>query len=165
MSEIQHIQISPKGAELTSIIANEREYIWQGVPAYWARRAPILFPIVERLANDTLRIDGRGYIMKQHGFAHDAEFVQRDGRYVLAKDGRDNYPYKYELAVCYNVEGNTLTCKWQVKNCDDKTMYFQIGVHPAFMLPDYNATDGIHGYIQFYDANNNIVLPLLFNRL
>lgn len=165
MSKIQSIQVSSHGAELQSLIANGREYLWQGDPAYWARRAPILFPIVGRLANDTLRIDGREYTMKQHGFARDAEFVQRDGKYVLSEDGRDNYPYKYELAVCYTVEGNTLTCNWQVKNCDDKTIYFQIGAHPAFMLPDYNAADEIHGYIQCYDADSNIVSPLLFNRL
>ena len=165
MSKIQSIQVSTHGAELQSLIANGREYLWQGDPAYWGRRAPILFPIVGRLAKDILRIDGREYTMKQHGFARDAEFVQCDGKYVLAEEGRDNYPYAYELSVCYTIEGNTLVCKWQVKNCGNKPMFFQIGAHPAFMLPDYNAADEIHGYIQCFDADNNIVSPLLFNRL
>lgn len=165
MSQIQSIQVSPHGAELKSLIANGREYLWQGNPAFWGRRAPILFPIVGRLANDTLRIDGREYTIKQHGFARDAEFGQHDGKYVLAEKGRDNYPYAYELSVCYAIEGNNLMCDWQVKNSGDKTMFFQIGAHPAFLLPDYNAADEIHGYIQCYDADNNIVSPLLFNRL
>lgn len=165
MSEIQSIQVSPHGAELQSLIANGREYLWQGNPAFWGRRAPILFPIVGRLANDTLRIDGCEYTMKQHGFARDTEFIHREGKYVLAEDGRDNYPYAYELSVCYAIEGNNLMCDWQVKNCGAKTMYFHIGAHPAFILPDYNAADEIHGYIQCFDAYDNTVSPLLFNSL
>ena len=165
MSTIQSIQVSTHGAELQSLVANGREYLWQGDPAYWGRRAPILFPIVGRLAKDTLRIDGREYTMKQHGFARDTEFVYRDGKYVLAEDGRDNYPYAYELSANYIVEGNTLNCNWKVENRGDKTMYFQIGAHPALLLPEYNEADKTHGYIQCFDADNNIVSPLLFHRL
>lgn len=159
------ISVSNKGAELTSIVASGREYLWQGDQKFWGRRAPILFPIVGKLADDKLRINGYEYTMKKHGFARDTEFVQRDGWYVLAENGRDDYPYAYELAVNYEVDGDTLTCNWQVKNCGDKTMFFQIGAHPAFVLPDYDANDAIHGYIQCYDANNNMVSPLVFSTL
>ena len=162
---IQQIQVSTHGAELQSLMANGREYLWQGNPEFWGRRAPILFPIVGRLANDTLRIDGREYMMKQHGFARDADFIERDGWYVLAEECRDNYPFAYELAVRYTIEGNTLICYWQVKNQGDKTMFFQIGAHPAFLLPEYNAAEEIHGYIQCYDANGKIVSPMVFNCL
>lgn len=160
------IQVSTHGAELQSLLANGREYLWHGDPEFWGRRAPILFPIVGRLADDTLRIDGREYRMKQHGFARDAEFVRCDEKYVLVENGyRENYPYAFELVAEYTTQGNTLICDWQVTNRDDKTMYFQIGAHPAFMLPDYNATDGVHGYIQCFDANDKIVSPMVFNCL
>lgn len=163
---IEQILVSTLGAELQSLVANGHEYLWQGDPAFWGRRAPILFPIVGRLADDTLRIDGREYRMKQHGFARDAEFVRCDGKYVLVEDGyRENYPYAFELVAEYTTQGNTLICDWQVTNRDDKTMYFQIGAHPAFMLPDYNATDGVHGFVQCYDANDKIVSPMVFNCL
>lgn len=165
MCNIQSIQVSTRGAELQSLVANGREYLWQGNPAYWGRCAPILFPIVGKLANDTLRIDGREYTMKQHGFARDTEFVYRFEKYMLAEDGRDNYPYAYELSANYIAERNTLNCNWEVKNRGSNTMYFQIGAHPAFLLPEYNEADEIHGYIQCFDADNNIVSPLLFNRL
>ena len=67
--------VSNHGAELQSIRFEGREYLWQGDPAYWGRRAPILFPIVGKVAGDLLRVDGQSYPMKQHGFARDAEFV------------------------------------------------------------------------------------------
>ena len=124
-----------------------------------------MFPIVGKLADDKLRINGREYTMKQHGFARDTEFTERDGWYVLTEKGRENYPYAYELAVNYKVDGNTLTCNWRVTNCGDETMYFQIGAHPAFLLPDYDAKDAIHGYIQCYDANDNVVSPMVFSTL
>lgn len=159
------ISVSHKGAELQSLIANGREYLWQGAPAFWGRRAPILFPIVGKLADDKLHIKGHEYSMKQHGFARDTDFIQRDGWYVLAENGRENYPYAYELAVNYRIDGNTLTCHWRVKNHGDETMYFQIGAHPAFIMPEYDANDAIHGYIQCYDENNNIVSPMVLNTL
>lgn len=159
------ISVSHKGAELQNITANGREYLWQGDPKFWGRRAPILFPIVGKLADDNLRVNGHEYTMKQHGFARDTEFVEQDGKYVLTENGRDDYPYAYELAVKYLVDGNTLTCNWQVTNRGDDTMYFQIGAHPAFLLPEYEAKDAIHGYIQCYDAENNIVSPMVFSTL
>ncbi|MCR5239316.1 MAG: aldose 1-epimerase family protein, partial [Prevotella sp.] len=37
------VVISEKGAELQSIKdANGKEYLWQGDPAFWPRRSPIL---------------------------------------------------------------------------------------------------------------------------
>lgn len=165
MNEIQSIQVSTHGAELQSLAANCREYLWQGNPVFWGRRAPILFPIVGRLANDTFRIEGKEYTMKQHGFARDAEFVERDGWYVLAEEGRDNYPYVYELAVKYVIVGNTLNCNWRVKNCGKNNIHFQIGAHPAFLLPDYDAKDNLHSFIRFYDKNGNAISPLTYNYL
>lgn len=103
--------------------------------------------------------------MKQHGFVRDTEFVERDGWYVLAEEGRDNYPYAYELAVKYVIEGNTLNCNWQVKNCGENTMHFQIGAHPAFLLPDYDAKDNLHGFIHFYEKEGNSISPLIHNYL
>ena len=41
------VEISSLGAELQSIKdANGNEYLWDGDPKYWARRSPLLFPIV-----------------------------------------------------------------------------------------------------------------------
>lgn len=166
-----NISVSHNGAELQSIVAGGREYLWQGDPAYWGRRAPILFPIVGRLADDKLRINGHEYTMKQHGFARDAEFVEQDGWYVIARRNDEaihkyeNYPYDFDLRVRYKVDGNSLTCNWQVKNCGDKNMYFQIGAHPAFLLPDFDANDVLHGFIRFYDKKGNTISPLVHHYL
>ncbi len=160
MSEIQNIQVSNHGAELQSLFANGHEYLWQGDSKFWGRRAPILFPIVGRLAGDTLRVDGKEYSMKQHGFARDAEFVQEgENHYRMVKTSHANYLYDFDLFVEYHVEGDTLSCLWKVQNKGKEEIHFQIGAHPAFNLPDYKIEDEIHGYLQCIDANGQVILP------
>ena len=178
--------VSNHGAELQSIRFEGREFLWQGDPAYWGRRAPILFPIVGKVAGDLLRVDGQSYPMKQHGFARDADFVPvpemvtgpipemvtapvpepvegpAGSRFVMAGDGsRGNYPFKYGLSVRYHVEGKRLYCAWAVENRDGRDLHFQIGAHPAFNLPDYDPSDPVHGYIECHDADGRLVDPVL----
>ena len=171
IKDVIQYQIANHGAELQSLRLGNREYLWQGDPAYWGRRAPILFPIVGKVAGDTLRVDGHEYVMKQHGFARDAEFEPcgknpNGERYVMVGDGtRENYPYKYELAVTYRADGRRLYCQWEVTNRDERPMHFQIGAHPAFNLPDYAPADPVHGYLECYDAAGNVVVPMLTHYL
>lgn len=178
------LQVSPLGAELQSIVANGKEYLWQGCKEYWGRRASILFPIVGRVADDILRIDGKSYQMKQHGFARDTEFVpnkinsffslddsvQIDSEddvfgYTMSQGEFTNYPYRFELKANYIATEQSVICSWQVRNYDDKDMYFQIGAHPAFLLPDYSEADEIHGYLQYFDENGKVVNPIINNCL
>lgn len=180
-----HFEVDNHGAELKSLRYVDREYLWQGDPEFWGRRAPVLFPIVGRLVEDTLRIDGHNFKMKQHGFARDSEFVRSDGQQSLLKeayrhipeqngiirfsmvqgDYQNIYPYLFDLSVSYIPWDNTLVCSWQVTNHSNNSMYFQIGTHPAFMLPDYKEADEIHGFIQCYDVDGKVVSPIVCNYL
>lgn len=140
------IQTKKSGAELTSIQYNDKEMLFQGAQVldsngniYWKRQAPILFPIVGQLKNSQTQIEGKIYEMSQHGFARDMEFeevlkTKNKHHYVLKynEETLKKYPYKFELNVIYEVLEDTLTVTYQVKNIDDKTIYFGLGGHPAF---------------------------------
>lgn len=187
LSDMQNdlqITIAHHGAELVSIQYGGREYMWNGDTEYWGRIAPILFPIVGRLSGDTLRIKGREFQMKQHGFARDAEFSQSGIKvdsiigkvllqtcqpplkFIMSQYGKpQNYPYDFELSVSYEIQGQIVSCSWEVLNTGKETMHFQIGAHPAFMLPNYNANEAIHGYLQCYDVNNHVVSPFVTSYL
>lgn len=57
------VEVSEHGAELQSIKDNGgEEYLWQGDPAYWGRRSPILFPIVGTVCDNTCRVGERSII-------------------------------------------------------------------------------------------------------
>ena len=139
---------TPSGAELTSIKYHGEEFLHQGEKVldsngkvYWKRRAPILFPIVGSLKNNTTTINGEKFEMLQHGFARDMKFdilkiSEREHIYVLKynQETLKMYPFKFELYVSYLIDNNKLIVKYKVKNLDDKTMFFGIGGHPAFAI-------------------------------
>ncbi len=135
------VQVNDKGAELSSIRrkADGLEYMWQGDPAIWSGRAPILFPIVGRLMEDTYTYQGRQYTLPKHGFAKKKTFtlLQADATsllYALCSDDdtMKMYPFPFELRVEYRLTGNTLAVNQQVINQGKGEMYFSLGAHPAF---------------------------------
>ena len=68
-------EVKADGAELCSLRdASGAEVLWQAGPI-WPRHAPVLFPIVGRLKDDTLRHEGRAHRLTQHGFARDKRFA------------------------------------------------------------------------------------------
>ena len=163
------IEVAEHGAELTSLRCDGREYLWNGDAAYWNRHSPVLFPVVGKPYNNELHVDGKSYPMKQHGFARDSEFEQVEsdrgiGFRMKDTDRHDVYPYRFGLEVNYIIQGNGLWVCWYVENLDDCVMYYQIGAHPAFLLPDYNPADDIHGYIQ-YHYSEKAVSPMITSQL
>lgn len=136
-------RIDPLGAELLSLQDRAgREYMTDANPAFWAGHAPLLFPIVGRLNGDVLRVDGREYPMRQHGFARRMvwEIVGAGDDAVtfhLADTGetRDQYPFGFDLAVLHALEENRLSTVVRVGNPGDVPLPFSFGFHPAFAWP------------------------------
>lgn len=134
--------IRPGGAELTSLRNAENvELLWQAGPE-WPRHAPLLFPIVGRLTDDTLRHDGRDHRLTQHGFARDSQFdwVARDATRTHLRLGdsaatRAHYPFAFTLDQIYAVEGATLTATTIVANPGETVLPCAVGAHPAFAWP------------------------------
>ena len=137
------IEVSAFGAELQSIKdVNGKEYLWDGDESYWNRHSPILFPIVCGLWNNTYRIGEQHYKLSRHGFARDTAFTlvrQSNDRVTYAltdsDETRKDYPFHFNLSVTYRIEGNRIHVIWHIENTDQKTLPFQIGGHPAFLVP------------------------------
>ena len=169
------IQSKKSGAELTSIQYNGKEMLFQGAKVldsngniYWKRQAPILFPIVGQLKNSTTQIEGNSYQMSQHGFARDMDFEEisktETKHHYMLKNNEETlkkYPYKFELHVIYKIVEDTLIVTYQVKNMDNKTIYFGLGGHPAFNC-DYS--NGEYE-IEFSENEDKIVFLKLKNGL
>lgn len=158
-----YVEISAHGAELQSIKdADGREYLWQGDPAYWGRRSPILFPIVCGLWKDTYRLNGKEYHLNRHGFARDTDFklvAQGDRQVIYAihdtPETFEKYPFHFNLSVSYKLRDNQIHVVWHVENTDDKPIFFQIGGHPAFNVPGQLSNEPLKGRLRF-DAESPI---------
>ena len=150
------IQVSPHGAELCSIFANGKEYLWQADPAFWKRHSPILFPIVGSVWENEYRNEGIPYTLTQHGFARDMEFTlvsekEDEIHYRLISNGEtlQKYPFPFCLEIGYRIQGKQIEVIWKVKNTGDKEMHFQIGAHPAFYWPEFDANSLERGFFGF----------------
>ena len=145
-SATAHVEIAAHGAELTSFrhLATGCEYVWPADPAQWARHAPLLFPIVGRLPEDTYLHHGQAYKLPQHGFARDQEFqlLEHDAtsltfQLLASAASRAVYPFEFELRVRYELRATTLTVGWHVRNpaTASQDLLFSLGAHPAFNCP------------------------------
>lgn len=135
--------IDPLGAELHSLRdADGRELMTNADPAFWTGHAPILFPIIGALQDDTYRVDGTVYHMAKHGFARRRTFakVAQDDvsvRFELtdAAETRAAYPFAFVLHVEHRLDGATLHTEVGVTNRGASDLPASIGFHPAFAWP------------------------------
>jgi galactose mutarotase-like enzyme len=134
--------VKSDGAELCSLRdAEGTELLWQADPV-WPRHAPVLFPIVGRLKDDTLVHNGKSYRLTQHGFARDRRFawLNRSAtscRLVLHDDPetRAVYPFGFRFEVAFALDDDALEQTFTVVNTGREVLPASVGAHPAFVWP------------------------------
>ncbi len=140
-----HIEVESFGAELKVVRrkADNRDYMWYADKKYWGRTSPVLFPFVGSLKNKEYKLDGKAYPMGQHGFARDMEQTlisqTEDTVWFELKSNEDTmskYPFAFILNIGYRLTDNKVEVMWKVTNPDEKKLYFSIGAHPAFLIPE-----------------------------
>ena len=135
--------VDPLGAQLSILRdAQGRDLLWNGDPAVWAGRAPILFPIVGALNDGHFRWRGQRYALPRHGLARTRRFeLLRSGERELVFRLRFDdatlkvYPFRFELDVAFRMEGQSFEMKAAARNVGDEPMPVSMGFHPAFRWP------------------------------
>lgn len=131
------------GGELVSFRDRRgTEYIWNGDPAYWSGRNPVLFPIVGGLKDGRVDIGGRTFEMARHGFARRSEFkvAEQGGDFVEFELREDEetlrqYPFPFLLKVRHQLLEDGFSTRFTVANTGEMPMPFCIGAHTAFRCP------------------------------
>ena len=143
-SEYLIAEINELGAELFSLKSKRdgTEYLWQGNPEYWPGRSTVLFPICARLYEGRYFYRGKEYEMPIHGIAKLFEFhSEKNGDSEISltlkssPETKSYYPFDFEFAVRYSLNGNELKTEFEVKNTGCEVMYFSYGGHPGFNVP------------------------------
>jgi galactose mutarotase-like enzyme len=134
--------VALRGAEPLSWRVAGRELLWHGDPAYWAERAPILFPAIGASAAGIVRIGDQSFPMPRHGFARELPFavVERRPDAALLRLGESattlrHYPFRFRLDVAVALAANRLSLRFTVANADDHPMPYAVGFHPGFPWP------------------------------
>lgn len=157
------VKIDTLGAELISVKNKEtgREYMWDKHSDAWNKSSPILFPNIGALKNGKFSYNGKEYTGEKHGFAKNKEFkvikkTESEISFNLTwnNDTYVNYPFKFNLTLTYILNENELTMNYVIKNEDNKTIYFALGAHPAFM----GKKESLTGEKMGFNAGSNLVL-------
>ncbi|WP_051119628.1 aldose 1-epimerase family protein [Gillisia sp. CAL575] len=158
-NEFLSVGIKSIGAELCSIVnkLTGKEYMWQGDPAFWASHAPILFPIIGALKNDTYFVEGKEYHLPKHGFFRNNEAVvlkRHENDHLVfslkfSEEILEAYPFKFEFEVSFILKGKSLEVKHEVFNLDEEPIYFSVGGHPAFNVPLFPGETYEDYYLEF----------------
>lgn len=135
-------EIDPQGAELKRLVWDGAELLWEGDPAWWARTAPILFPVVGATAGGLIRVDGRIHAMPKHGFARDLpwflfERTEASATLRLADSDatRKAYPFAFRLDLTYALREDGLAMTARLHNPGANALPASFGFHPAFRWP------------------------------
>ncbi len=104
---------------------------------------PILFPICGNLPDNAYTVDGKQYTLKQHGFARELPWQvtaqNTDGKASITVTLESNqktkevYPFDFQLAFTYELQGDTLAVKQEYHNLSSTPMPFSAGFHPYFL--------------------------------
>lgn len=160
--------IKNAGAELFSLKSQDKEFIWEGNPAFWGKHSPVLFPIVGTLKNNTYTVLGQEYQLPRHGFARDMEFLlinktENSATFSLQSSAETlkKYPFEFELQLIYTLKESTLDIEYKVINKNKNKMPFSIGAHPAIALPgdfeNYSLKFEKEEVLQFSLLENDLV--------
>lgn len=166
---ILKVEVASKGAELQSLFHTgfQKEYLWNGDPAFWPKRSPVLFPIVGTLKNNSYIYQGKTYQLSRHGFARDMEFeVEAQSPKAISfllssnEETKKNYPFDFEFRIRYQISGDELSTEYQVTNTGAGFMFFSVGGHPAFRLPLTADTQFSDYYLRFDEKENLARWPI-----
>lgn len=157
------------GGELNNLISKKDnvEFLWNGDETYWKYHSPILFPIVGKVLNNKYRAENNEYELPQHGLARTREFnvIEKDDNHITfellwSEDTLKIYPYKFSLRLTYTLLENGVSVSYNVKNLDNKEIYFSIGGHPAFMCPLLDGEKFEDYYFQFNKKEDSDIMEL-----
>ena len=163
-NEKLEVKIAEFGAEIKSVLKDGVEYLWNSAPEIWGKSAPLMFPICGGLKDNKYIFEGKEYYLPKHGFAQTKMFTvesQDDTSAVfLLKDDektRESYPFSFELRVIYTLLEDSIKIGYEVKNLDNKTMYFNLGSHEAYYTPE-----GIEDYDIIFPEKETLTASYLY---
>ncbi|MGP7818217.1 aldose epimerase family protein [Niallia sp. 01092] len=146
--------IAPKrGGIVTSIGISGEEVLYLNEETFHNSESnvrggiPILFPICDRLKDETYTLNDKEYKMKNHGFARNlpwsVEKIDEDNSaitLVLESNAytKQQYPFDFKLTFEFVLEDGVFIIKQSYHNKSDEKLPFYAGFHPYFKAVNKN---------------------------
>ncbi len=143
-NEYLRVEIKQLGGEMISLFnkTTNTEMLWQGDPQFWNGQAPILFPTIGNLKNNTYIHNGEKYKLGRHGFARRSnewliEKVSNSeitATLAASKTSLEVYPFQFVLEVTYSLNEKRVIVNHKVINLGKEPLPFSIGGHTAYNI-------------------------------
>jgi galactose mutarotase-like enzyme len=142
-NDFLRIVVADKGAELQSLFIKDKniELLWQAGEA-WPKHAPVLFPVVGQLKNNSATHFGKPVTLSRHGFARDSIFTlvyssNSELHFELYENetSLQVFPFRFRFLLKYLLKDSALIVSMQAVNVGNEILYCSYGAHPAFRIP------------------------------
>lgn len=153
------VSILHTGAEICSIKSQttQQEYMWDATPQIWGSFAPVLFPIIGSLKDNSYVYKHKRYSVPKHGFIRNNKDLKVESKsddclilkYRYNEDSLKMYPFKFVFYITFQLSGNKLIVNHRVENLGENEMLFSLGAHPAFKCPIHSNDIYEDYYIEF----------------
>lgn len=139
------LELTNVGGEMSCLTYKGMDVLYKGDGQYWKGKNPTLFPFISSPKDKKYVLDGKEYPCRNHGLIRystldtvtdDGEIVKM--RLVSNEDTLKEYPFKFEYNITYKLDGNKVIINYDITNLDDKNMPFTFGLHPGFIVRDFN---------------------------
>lgn len=152
------VEVDENGGQISSIYHKEfeLEYLWQKDQSYWASSAPVVFPVIGKLNDLTMKYKGQNYEIKSNGLIRYSKLsiVRAEQNFVelLFKNEGENlkrYPFPCSVLLTYKVISNKLFVSATITNESEEDMHYFYAGHPGFNVPLFTDESCNDYYVEF----------------
>lgn len=141
-NEFLRLEIGCAGAEIKHLVnKNSGKNLMNTDFESWDYVAPVCFPVLGELPDDTYYYENKKYLIDLHGFAHLQKFslVSASENSVTYRLNETEYsykswPFRFTLEITYTLTGKKVETLYKVINNDEKQMFFNIGGHDTYAI-------------------------------
>lgn len=144
---ILQLELCNKGGEMSSLVYNGKDILYKGDGEYWSGKNPTLFPIISSPDKKEYTLDGVTYPIKNHGLIRylDLETIVDNTEEVRMRlkaneETLKSYPFDFNYEISYKLDGKKVLINYEITNNDDKIMPFTFGLHPGFIVRNFEET-------------------------
>ncbi len=158
-NECLKVEISPRGAEMRSVLFNGEQRLRRDNDGAWQGKAPVLFPICGALKNSVYKFNGETYKLEKHGFARNSDFLlvssEKNRAVFCLKQShktREFYPFDFSLFIEYILNKNSIKVVYRLINEGNQEMWASFGSHESYCL-----YDDINNYNLKFEKNEDLL--------
>ena len=143
------IMVSRLGAEMVSLARRDANGDWQGFlyrdgdvsqnPSGWNYHSTLMGFYAHRILNEQTKYHGKIVRGSTHGFLRRKTFdapleSETSLEYKISAEVflPDDYPYKVDFSIRYELENDQLTVQFRCENREDTESHVSFGLHPGF---------------------------------